>query len=44
LNQKVDDAPLPVPVIEDLKQLGFYPAISLPHLTKLLEVKSHKGE
>jgi methylmalonyl-CoA mutase cobalamin-binding subunit len=43
LNQKVDDAPLPVPVIEDLKQLGFHPATSLPHLTKLLEVKSHKG-
>jgi methylmalonyl-CoA mutase cobalamin-binding subunit len=37
LNQKVDDAPLPVPVIGDLKQLGFHPAFSLPHLTKLLE-------
>jgi len=39
LNQKIDDAPLPVPVIEDLKQLGFHPATSLPHLTRLLENK-----
>jgi methylmalonyl-CoA mutase cobalamin-binding subunit len=39
LNQKVDNQPLPVPVIEELKQLGFHPAISLPNLTRLLEVK-----
>jgi methylmalonyl-CoA mutase cobalamin-binding subunit len=44
LNQKVDNAPLPVPVIEDLKQLGFHPAISLPNLTELLEDKSNKDE
>jgi len=39
LNQKIADAPLPVPVIEDLKQLGFHPATSLSHLGKLLEAK-----
>jgi methylmalonyl-CoA mutase cobalamin-binding subunit len=44
LNQKVDNAPLPVPVIDDLKQLGFHPAISLPNLTELLEDKSNKDE
>jgi len=44
LNQKVDDAALPVPVIEDLKQLGFHPAISLPNLTRLLKVNTHKDE
>ena len=36
LNQKVDDQPLPVPVMEELKQLGFNPATGLPNITKFL--------
>jgi len=43
LNQKVADATLPVAVLEDLKQLGFHTAISLPQLGKLLEVKLMPG-
>lgn len=36
LNQKVEGVELPVAVIDELKQLGFYPATSLPGLTKLI--------
>ena len=36
LNQKVDDQALPVPVLDELKSLGFHPAIALPNLPYLL--------
>ncbi len=36
LNQKVDHQALPVPVVEDLKALGFYPSLALPLLPKWL--------
>jgi methylmalonyl-CoA mutase cobalamin-binding subunit len=36
LNQKMDGEVLPVPVINELKAMGFHPAIGLPNLTKLL--------
>ena len=36
LNQKVDDQALPVPVFDELKSLGFHPAIALPNLPYLL--------
>ncbi|MFT5218181.1 MAG: methylmalonyl-CoA mutase cobalamin-binding subunit [Planctomycetota bacterium] len=36
LNQKVEGVELPVMVIDELQQLGFYPATSLPGLTKLI--------
>ena len=39
LNQKVEDQILPIPVIEQIKQLGFHAAISLPNLSRLLEEK-----
>ena len=40
LNQKVDNQPLPVSVIDDLKNLGFHPAIALQNLMMLLGDKS----
>lgn len=36
LNQKVDDQVLPIPVADDIKQLGFQPVTSLPSLPRLL--------
>jgi methylmalonyl-CoA mutase cobalamin-binding subunit len=39
LNQKVDGEALPVPVVEELRQLGMRPATALPALTGLLEFK-----
>ena len=39
LNQKIDDQALPVPVFEELKALGMYPAASLPGITRLLPGK-----
>ena len=36
LNQKVEGEALPVGVVEELKALGFHPAVSLPSLTRLL--------
>lgn len=36
LNQKVEGQALPVPVVEELKSLGFFPGNSLPGITKLL--------
>ncbi len=36
LNQKVADKALPVPVVEEIRALGMYPAISLPGLVKFL--------
>lgn len=36
LNQKIEGQALPVPVIEELKSLGFLPGNSLPGITKLL--------
>jgi len=39
LNQKVDGEALPVPVVEELQQLGMRPATALPALVRLLEFK-----
>ena len=36
LNQKTEGEELPVPVANELKAMGFHPAIGLPNLTKLL--------
>lgn len=36
LNQKIDGEALPVPVVGELKAMGFHPATALPNLTKLL--------
>ena len=36
LNQKVEGQALPVPVVEELKRLGFNPAIALPNITRFL--------
>ena len=36
LNQKVDHAELPVPVVSELAELGFHPSVSLPGLPALL--------
>lgn len=40
LNQKVGDQALPVPVVNELKSLGFHPATALPNLTQVLIEKS----
>jgi hypothetical protein len=40
LNQKIETQALPVPVVDELKALGMYPATALPALTRLLEFKS----
>jgi methylmalonyl-CoA mutase cobalamin-binding subunit len=40
LNQKVDNQILPVPVVDELVELGMQPAVGLPNLTRLLELKS----
>ena len=37
LNQKVEDRDLPVPVVDELKQLGMLPVLALPGLPRLLE-------
>ena len=37
LNQKVDGRELPVPVVDELKQLGMLPVAALPGLPRLLE-------
>jgi len=36
LNQKVDGEALPLPVVEELKQLGINPATTLPNITRFL--------
>jgi len=36
LNQKMEGEILPVPVVNELKAMGFHPAIGLPNLAKLL--------
>jgi methylmalonyl-CoA mutase cobalamin-binding subunit len=40
LNQKTEDQPLPVPVVEELKALGMVPATALPAFARLLEFDS----
>jgi methylmalonyl-CoA mutase cobalamin-binding subunit len=40
LNQKTEDQPLPVPVVEELKALGMVPATALPAIARLLEFDS----